>query len=189
MITSDAETGSWETITKYIPFRKRTKGSSTDPRTMWGLSVRSQLWSQTEHFRQVRFRACLKNHSRHLYAPLCVIFAPYSVDVAHYASFIWHKSPTNCDAHLTESSFQTRSSVPTHLHFAKWLAWISIFCIVVGQRCRRTASLRRLADWKFILRHLAESKCVSTLEASRSMDSSVEKNVKKNCKTEQSVLL
>ncbi len=55
-------------------------------------------------------RACLKNHSRHLYAPLCVIFAPHSVDVARYASFIWHKSPTNCDVHLTESIFQTRSS-------------------------------------------------------------------------------
>ena len=51
----------------------------------------------------------MKNHSRHLYAPICVIFAPNSVDVARYASFIWHKSHTNCDAHLTESIFQTRS--------------------------------------------------------------------------------
>ena len=51
----------------------------------------------------------MKNHSRHLYAPVCVIFAPHSVDVARYASFIWHKSPTNCVAHLTESIFQTRS--------------------------------------------------------------------------------
>ncbi len=55
-------------------------------------------------------RACLKNHSRHLYVPLCAIFASNSVDVARYASFIWHKSPTNCAAHLTESIFQTRSS-------------------------------------------------------------------------------
>ena len=54
-------------------------------------------------------------------------------------------------------------SVLTHLHFAKWLAWISICCVVVGQRCHRIASLRRLADWKFILRHWAESKWVSTL--------------------------
>ncbi len=61
-------------------------------------------------------RACSKNHSRHLYndaiasySPLCVIFAPHSVDVTRYASFIWHKSPTNCDVHLTESIFQTRS--------------------------------------------------------------------------------
>ena len=33
-------------------------------------------------------RACLKNHSRHLHAPLCAIFALNSVDVARYASFI-----------------------------------------------------------------------------------------------------
>ena len=51
-------------------------------------------------------RTCLKNHSRHLYAPLCVIVAPNSVNIAHYASFIRHKSPTNCDAHLTKSIFQ-----------------------------------------------------------------------------------
>ena len=54
-------------------------------------------------------RACLKNHSRHLHAPLCVIFAPNSVNIARYVSFIRHKSPTNCDAHLTESIFETRS--------------------------------------------------------------------------------
>ncbi len=53
----------------------------------------------------------MKNHSRHLYVPFCVIFAPHSVDVARYASFIWHKSPTNCDVHLTESIFQTRSGI------------------------------------------------------------------------------
>ncbi|MFQ8881756.1 MAG: DUF6783 domain-containing protein [Ruminococcus sp.] len=35
-------------------------------------------------------RACLKKHSRNLYAPLCGIFCP------------------NCDAHLAESLFQTR---------------------------------------------------------------------------------
>ena len=53
--------------------------------------------------------ACLKNHSYHLHAPLCVIFAPNSGYIARYAPFIWHKSPTNCDAHLAESIFQTRS--------------------------------------------------------------------------------
>ena len=63
-------------------------------------------------------RACLKNHSYHLhndayasYSPLCEIFAPNSVNIARYASFIWHKSPTNCDAHLAESIFQTRSKI------------------------------------------------------------------------------
>ena len=56
-------------------------------------------------------RACLKIHFYHLHAPLCVIFAPNSGYIARYAPFIWHKSPTNCDAHLAESNFQTRSSV------------------------------------------------------------------------------
>ncbi len=63
-------------------------------------------------------RACLKNHSHHLhydayasYSPLCVIFTPNSGYIARYAPFIWCKSPTNCDAHLTESIFQTRSSL------------------------------------------------------------------------------
>ena len=39
------------------------------------------------------------------------IFGPNSGYIAHYAPFIWPKSPTNCDAHLPESNFQTRSSV------------------------------------------------------------------------------
>ncbi len=64
-------------------------------------------------------RACLKNHSCHLHAPLCVIFAPNSVDVARYAAFIWHKSPTNCDAHLAESIFQTRSRQKRNLLWIK----------------------------------------------------------------------
>ena len=55
-------------------------------------------------------RACLKIHSRHLHAPLCGRFGPHSVNVAHYASLIRVKSPTNWNAHLAESNFQTRSS-------------------------------------------------------------------------------
>ncbi|RGK90827.1 hypothetical protein DW841_23775 [Hungatella hathewayi] len=51
----------------------------------------------------------MKNHSRHLHAPLRGIFGPNSVSVAHYASFIGAKSPTKCDAQLAESIFQTRS--------------------------------------------------------------------------------
>ena len=54
-------------------------------------------------------RACLKNHSRNLHAPLCGIFCPNSVAVARYGAFIRTKFPTNCDAHLAESLFQTRS--------------------------------------------------------------------------------
>ena len=60
--------------------------------------------------RHQNLRACLKNHSRNLYAPLCGIFCPNSVAVARYGALIWTKFPTNCDAHLAESLFQTRFS-------------------------------------------------------------------------------
>ena len=60
-------------------------------------------------FRQCCTRACLKNHSRHLHAPLCGIFVPNSLNAAHCAAFIWPKSPTKRNAHLAESIFQTRS--------------------------------------------------------------------------------
>ena len=52
----------------------------------------------------------MKIHSRHLHASLRGIFGPNSVSVAHYASFIRAKSPTKCDAQLTESNFKTDSS-------------------------------------------------------------------------------
>ena len=52
-------------------------------------------------------RVCLKIHFRHLHAPLCGIFDPNSLDVARYDAFIWAKSPTKRNAHLTESNFQT----------------------------------------------------------------------------------
>ena len=54
-------------------------------------------------------RVCLKNHSRNLHAPLCGIFCSNSVAVARYDALIRAKSPTNCDIHLAESIFQTRS--------------------------------------------------------------------------------
>ncbi|MEY8394883.1 DUF6783 domain-containing protein [Lachnospiraceae bacterium 45-P1] len=54
-------------------------------------------------------RACLKIHSRHLHAPLCGIFDPNSLNVAHYAAFIWAKSPTKWNAQLPESNFQIHS--------------------------------------------------------------------------------
>ena len=55
-------------------------------------------------------RACLKIHSSHLHAPLCGIFGSNSGYIARYAPFILPKAPTNCDIHLAESNFQTRSS-------------------------------------------------------------------------------
>ena len=54
-------------------------------------------------------RACLKNQSCNLHAPICGIFCLHSVDAAHYAALIQAKSPTNCNAHLAERIFQTRS--------------------------------------------------------------------------------
>ncbi len=55
-------------------------------------------------------KACLKIHSRQVHASLCGIFGYHSVNAAHYTSLIRAKSPTNCDAHLTESNFKTRSA-------------------------------------------------------------------------------
>ena len=62
-------------------------------------------------FSSICHRVCLKNHSRNLHAPLCGIFHPNSVAVARYGALIRAKSPTNCDEHLAESLFQTRSSI------------------------------------------------------------------------------
>ncbi|EEG35709.1 hypothetical protein DW972_00240 [Anaerobutyricum hallii] len=52
----------------------------------------------------------MKNHSCNLHIPICGIFCLHSVDVARYAALIQAKSPTNCNAHLSESIFQTRSN-------------------------------------------------------------------------------
>ncbi|MFR4301958.1 MAG: DUF6783 domain-containing protein [Blautia faecis] len=51
----------------------------------------------------------MKKHSRNLHAPLCGIFCQNSVAVARYGALIRTKSPANCDAHLAERLFQTRS--------------------------------------------------------------------------------
>ncbi len=75
-------------------------------------------------------RACLKIHSRHLHAPLCGIFGPNSLNVAHYAAFIWAKSPTKWNAQLPESNFQTRSSISKMLSD-------KIYAISGGNVCRR----------------------------------------------------
>ena len=56
-------------------------------------------------------KVCLKEHSCNLHAPLCDIFRPNSVAVARYGALIRAKSPTNCDVHLAESLFQTRSKL------------------------------------------------------------------------------
>ena len=74
-------------------------------------------------FLQIKVRVCLKNHSCNLHAPLCGTFVPNSVVVARYDALIRDKFPTNCDAHLAESIFQTRSrsicfeKMSRHNHF------------------------------------------------------------------------
>ena len=49
------------------------------------------------------------------------IFCLHSVDVARYAALIQAKSPTNCNAHLAESIFQTRSGSDVIHHFLNTL--------------------------------------------------------------------
>ncbi|WP_416389491.1 DUF6783 domain-containing protein [Otoolea muris] len=61
----------------------------------------------------------MKIHSWHLHAPLRGIFVPNSLNAAHCAAFIWHKSPTKWHAQLPESNFQTRSRVLSRLYLAK----------------------------------------------------------------------
>ena len=72
----------------------------------------------------------MKNHSYNLYAPICGIFCLHSVDVARYAALIQTKSPTNCDAHLAESIFRTRSK---KMYFTKcgFSAFFVIFCAII----------------------------------------------------------
>ncbi|WP_325064507.1 MULTISPECIES: DUF6783 domain-containing protein [Clostridia] len=69
----------------------------------------------------------MKNHSRNLHAPLCGIFCPNSVVVARYDALIRTKSPTNCDAHLAESLFQTRSSVEQSAFTKEKICYVDIF--------------------------------------------------------------
>ena len=59
-------------------------------------------------------RACLKNHSCNLHAPICGIFCLHSVDVARYAALIQAKSPTNCNSHLAESIFHSSRHCQNH---------------------------------------------------------------------------
>ena len=99
-------------------------------------------------FSSICHRVCLKNHSRNLHAPLCGIFHPNSVAVARYGALIRAKYPTNCDAHLAESLFQTRSSSP-EIFFLCWTLsevilytggraawWVLSFRLRYGQRGR-----------------------------------------------------
>ena len=65
---------------------------------------------------ELKVRACLKNHSRNLHAPLCGIFHPNSVAVARYGALIRAKSPTNCDAdHGNDFFTRSRTAVKNTL--------------------------------------------------------------------------
>ena len=76
-----------------------------------GAFFRNHLFCSNSNFAGHFFRACLKNHSSNLHASIYGRFCLHSVAVARYASLIQAKSPANCDAHLAESIFQTRSSI------------------------------------------------------------------------------
>ncbi len=56
------------------------------------------------------YHSMFEIYSCHLHAPLCGIFGPHSVNVAHYAFLIRVQSTTNCDEQLSESNFQTSSN-------------------------------------------------------------------------------
>ena len=97
-----------------------------DKTTYYSIRTENEVWNRLPYHCVVKIsrrchriaieilpRACLNNHSRHLYPPLSAIFAPNSVNVARYDSLIWHKSPTKCGIHLSKSIFQTRSSAGT----------------------------------------------------------------------------
>ena len=86
-------------------------------------------------------RACLKFDSSHLHAPLCGIFGSNSGYIARYAPFILPKAPTNCDIHLAESNFQTRSGVC----FYVWIAcegFYPLLCAVFTLKCGNMAGLQ-----------------------------------------------
>ena len=59
-----------------------------------------------------RFFQTREIHYRHPHVPLCRKFTSHSVNIARYASLIWVKFPTNCDAHLSGRIFK---HVPIHL--------------------------------------------------------------------------
>ena len=53
--------------------------------------------------KNLKFSACLKNHSRNLW----YILPEFSCRNSRYDALIRTKSPTNCDAHLAKSIFRT----------------------------------------------------------------------------------
>ncbi len=76
-------------------------------------NIRTYIKTDMETNIRTGSRACLKNHSCNLRTSIYGIFCLHSVAVARYAALIQAKSPTNCDAHLTESIFRTRSRKDT----------------------------------------------------------------------------
>ncbi|RHN11334.1 DUF6783 domain-containing protein [Anaerobutyricum hallii] len=53
----------------------------------------------------------MKNHSYNMHAVIYGIFCLHSVAVARHTTLIQEKYSINCNVHLTESIFQTHSSV------------------------------------------------------------------------------
>ena len=83
--------------------------------------------------------ACPQNHSCNLHAPFCGTFVSNLDVVARYDALIRNKFPTNCDAHLTESIFQTHTKTGFQAFFKLlnpvFLSW-NIFekCLLLDVR-------------------------------------------------------
>ena len=67
-------------------------------------------WAAARYLRQPFSKVCLKNHSCNLHARFARDFALIRLTQPATPALIATKSSTNCDVHLTESFFQTRSS-------------------------------------------------------------------------------
>ena len=68
---------------------------------------------------ELKVRACLKNHSRNLHAPLCGIFYPNSVAVARYGALIRTKSP-QIVTHILQKAFFKHALSQKRSRFSKY---------------------------------------------------------------------
>ncbi|MEY8395604.1 DUF6783 domain-containing protein [Lachnospiraceae bacterium 45-P1] len=65
------------------------------------------------------------------------MFGPNSLNVAHYAAFIWAKPPTKWNAQLPESNFQTHSRTRT----ASWSFLPYLFLPLLTFLCQHPRKL------------------------------------------------
>mgnify|MGYP000287858698 CR=1 FL=1 len=68
---------------------------------------------------ELKVRACLKNHSRNLHAPLCGIFYPNSVAVARYAPSSGQNLP-QIVTHILQKAFFKHALSQKRSRFSKY---------------------------------------------------------------------